>query len=32
MIGSGGFGKTSGVFEFKPTYLPKNKSVEQVRR
>jgi hypothetical protein len=31
MIGSRGFGKTPGVFEFKPTYLPKNKSVEQVR-
>jgi acetyl esterase len=31
MIGSRGFGKTPGVFEFMPTYLPKNKSVEQVR-
>lgn len=31
MIGSHGFGKTPGVFEFMPTYLPKNKSVEQVR-
>lgn len=31
MIGSGGFGRTPGVFEFKPTYLPKNKSIEQVR-
>ena len=31
MIGSRGFGKTPGVFEFKPTYLPKNKSIEQVR-
>jgi acetyl esterase/lipase len=31
MLGSRGFGKTPGVFEFMPTYLPKNKSVEQVR-
>jgi len=31
MIGSHGFGKTPGVFEFRPTYFPKNKSVEQVR-
>jgi acetyl esterase/lipase len=31
MIGSRGFGKTPGVFEFMPSYLPKNKSVEQVR-
>ena len=31
MIGSRGFGKTPGVFEFMPTYLPKGKSVEQVR-
>ena len=30
-IGTGGFGKTSGVFEFLPTYLPKNKTVEQLR-
>lgn len=30
-IGSGGFGKTAGVFEFMPSYLPKNKTVEQVR-
>lgn len=30
-IGSGGFGKTEGVFEFMPVYLPKNKTVEQVR-
>jgi acetyl esterase len=30
-IGSGGFGKTKGVFEFMPSYLPKNKTVEQVR-
>ena len=31
MIGSRGFGKTPGVFEFMPTYLPKGKSAEQVR-
>jgi len=30
-IGSGGFGKTPGVFEFLPVYLPKNKTVEQLR-
>ncbi|MDM7995997.1 MAG: alpha/beta fold hydrolase [Acidobacteriota bacterium] len=30
-IGRGGFGKTPGVFEFLPSYLPKGKSVEQVR-
>jgi acetyl esterase len=30
-IGKGGFGKTSGVFEFMPSYIPKNKTVEQVR-
>jgi acetyl esterase len=31
MIGKGGFGKTPGVFEFMPSYLPKNKTVEQIR-
>jgi acetyl esterase/lipase len=30
-IGDGGFGKTPGVFEFKPTYLPKGKSTAQVK-
>jgi len=30
-IGAGGFGKTPGVFEFMPSYIPKNKTVEQVR-
>ncbi len=30
-IGLGGFGKTPGVFEFKPSYMPKNKTIEQVR-
>jgi acetyl esterase len=31
-IGDGGFGKTPGVFEFKPTYLPKGKSTADVRK
>ncbi len=31
MIGSGGFGTTPGVFQFMPSYLPKGKTVEQVR-
>jgi len=31
MIGARGFGKTPGVFEFMPTYVPKNKTVEQLR-
>ena len=31
-IGAGGFGKTAGVFEFMPVYLPKNKTVEEVRK
>jgi acetyl esterase/lipase len=31
MIGDRGFGKTQGVFEYKPTYLPNNKSIEEVR-
>lgn len=30
-IGSGGFGKTPSVFEFKPSYLPKGKSLAEVR-
>lgn len=30
-IGRGGYGKTPGVFEFMPSYIPKNKTVEQVR-
>lgn len=30
-IGTGGFGKRPGVFEFLPSYLPKNKSIEKVR-
>ena len=31
MIGSRGFGKTPGVFEFTPSYQPKGKTAEQVR-
>jgi acetyl esterase/lipase len=31
MIGSRGFGKTPGVFEFMPSYVPKGQTVEQVR-
>lgn len=31
MIGSRGFGKLPDVFEFQPSYLPKGKTVEQVR-
>jgi acetyl esterase/lipase len=31
MIGSRGFGKTPGVFEFMPSYMPKGKTVDQVR-
>jgi len=30
-IGDGGFGLTPGVFEFMPSYLPKGKTVAQVR-
>jgi acetyl esterase len=32
MIGERGFGQTKGVFEFKPTYLPKGKSSADVRK
>jgi len=32
MIGDGGFGIKEGVFEYKPTYMPKDKSVVQVRK
>jgi len=31
MIGDGGFGVTEGVFEYKPTYLPRGKTADQVR-
>lgn len=30
-IGNGGFGKTPGVFEFMPSYIPSNKTVGQLR-
>jgi acetyl esterase/lipase len=30
-IGNGGFGKTKGVFEFLPSYLPKNKTLDQLK-
>lgn len=30
-IGSGGFGRNPGVFEFMPSYLPAGKTAEQVR-
>jgi acetyl esterase/lipase len=30
-IGGGGFGITKGVFEFKPSYIPKNKTLEQIK-
>src|SRR5262249_3152692 len=32
MIGSRGFGKTAGVFEYLPSYLPKGKTVQQGTR
>ena len=31
MIGDGGFGIKEGVFQYKPTYMPKDKTVDQVR-
>lgn len=30
-IGAGGFGKAPGVFEFMPSYIPKDKTIEAVR-
>ncbi|MBN2029968.1 alpha/beta hydrolase [bacterium] len=32
MIGDGGFGVQEGIFEYKPTYIPRVKSVEHVRK
>jgi acetyl esterase/lipase len=32
MIGEGGFGTRAGIYEFKPSYVPKGKTVEQVRK
>lgn len=31
LIGEGGFGKSNGVYQYMPSYLPKGKSVEQVK-
>jgi len=31
-IGDGGFGVKAGVYQFKPSYMPQGKSVEQVRK
>ncbi len=31
LIGSGGFGLTNGVYQYMPTYLPKGKSVDEVK-
>jgi acetyl esterase len=31
MIGDGGFGVTPDVYEYRPTYLPRDRTVEQVR-
>lgn len=32
MIGEGGFGDRPGVYEYKPTYIPKGKTVAQVKK
>ncbi len=32
LIGDGGFGTRAGVYEYRPSYMPKGKSVEQVRK
>lgn len=32
MIGDGGFGEKGGVYQYMPTYIPKGKSVEQVKK
>ncbi|HEX4795385.1 MAG TPA: alpha/beta fold hydrolase [Humisphaera sp.] len=31
MIGDGGFGAKEGVYQYKPTYMPKGKTVQQAR-
>ncbi|MCB0641771.1 MAG: alpha/beta hydrolase [Phaeodactylibacter sp.] len=31
MIGDGGFGEVEGVYEYKPTYIPEGKSLEQLK-
>lgn len=30
-VGTGGFGQTDSIYEFRPTYLPKGKSVDDIR-
>ncbi len=30
-IGEQGFGKTPGIFQFKPSYMPKDKTVDEIR-
>lgn len=32
LIGDGGFGEREGIYQYRPTYLPKGKSVDQVRK
>lgn len=31
LIGDGGFGKSAGIYQYQPSYLPKGKSITQVR-
>lgn len=31
MIGDGGFGENEGIFQYRPTYMPRGKSLAQVR-
>jgi acetyl esterase len=31
LIGDGGFGKTNGVYQYRPSYLPKAKSIDQIK-
>ena len=31
LIGEGGFGKREGVYQYRPSYVPKGKTLEQVR-
>jgi acetyl esterase len=32
LIGNGGFGERKGVYQYMPSYMPKGKSIDQVRR
>jgi Esterase/lipase len=32
LIGDGGFGESTGVYQYRPTYIPKGKSLDQVRK